>query len=208
MPHKSGHRSLVVRICSVLRDGSGQEIQRHHQPHHTQVRLFWDSNCRLLGPFLRKEEEHKLTGTFLFLIGSLCAATVYPRVISILGVLYLAFGDPAASIVGGQLELPYCRLSSGKSIHGTLAAVAVCTWITYSSLHLSINEPNLHQDALFWITIIGGLVGGISELIPLGVDDNISIPIISGLVLSVAFKYWGINADALSLCLGCSYNAL
>jgi len=158
---------------------------------------------RILGPFLRKEEEYKFTGTFLFLAGSLIAALVFPKVISLLGVLYLAFGDPIASIVGGQLEIPYCRLPSGKSIHGTLAAIFVCMYLTYSSLHIAVNAPFLSDEALWWITVIGGLVGGISELLPLGVDDNISIPVMSGLVLSIVFYSFQINPDALSLCLGC-----
>jgi len=45
---------------------------------------------------------------------------------------------------------------------------------------------------LIALTVMGGLAGGGAELLPLEVDDNFSIPIVSGFVLWLAFILLGI----------------
>jgi len=184
--------SCVFGLCLLF------EIGRLYNP---SIQRFIFS---VMGPLLRKEEEHKFTGTFLFICGALISLLCFPKPIALLGVLYLAFGDPIASIVGGQIEIPFFRLPSGKSLHGTLAAVLICSYVTYASLNHSWNAQFISTATLWNISIIGGLVGGLSEQIPF-IDDNIIIPVMSASVLSVAFYWLGINPNDVKLCLGCAY---
>lgn len=154
----------------------------------------------VLGPFLRQEEQTKLTGTFLFLCGTLVAVVLYPRSLCCLAIMYLAVGDPVASIVGGQLELPMFRFSSGKSLHGTVAATLACALMTY---YLLAGNYGVHMEptVLWAFTVVGGLTGGSSELLAtsLRVDDNITIPVLSGAVLWLMCLVCKIDADHIML---------
>lgn len=123
----------------------------------------------------------------------------FPRVPTLLGILYLGFGDPIASIIGGQIELPYFRFSNGKSLHGTLAAILVCCYITYLSLGSNLNSHLISREQLWIITVIGGFVGGVSEQFSGVVDDNVMIPFCSGLVLTILFRVLNIDPDSIAL---------
>jgi dolichol kinase len=42
------------------------------------------------------------------------------------------------------------------------------------------------------ISLAGGVAGGGAEMIPLDIDDNFSIPLVSGLALWMAFVVFGV----------------
>ncbi len=93
------------------------------------------------------------------------------RLIAGLPILYLAFGDTAASILGkkfGRKKIPILR---GTWI-GTLSCFITCFIINLFYLNLTVS-------------IITAAAASIAEALPIPIDDNISMVLISATVLSI-----------------------
>ena len=143
---------------------------------------------RAMGPIMRKSEEHKMSGTPFYVGSVLLSVLIFPKTIAILSMLFLAVGDPLSSLVGITWGDLGPRFSNGKSLIGTAAGMGVCCIITFFYLVFTHVPP---IPSLF-IALAGGLAGGGAEMIPLDIDDNFSIPVVSGLALWVAFLIFGV----------------
>jgi dolichol kinase len=66
--------------------------------------------------------------------------------------------------------------------------MGVCCIIAFVYL-LLINVPVLPS---FFIALTGGVAGGGAEMIPLEIDDNFSIPLVSGLALWISFLVFNV----------------
>jgi dolichol kinase len=75
------------------------------------------------------------------------------------------------------------RIAPGKSLVGTLAGVVTCFFITLIFMSVLQVSFSVH----LFVAIIGGVVGGMAELIPLEMDDNFTIPVISGFLMWMTF---------------------
>jgi dolichol kinase len=138
---------------------------------------------RVWGPLMRACEVNKLSGTPYYLAAAILAVAIFPKPIAVLSILYLACGDPIASLVGirwGDLSV---RFPNGKSLIGALAGMSVCALISWFGLQ----DLQLDPLRLGILTAVGALAGGGAELLPLEIDDNFSIPIVSGFALWFAF---------------------
>jgi dolichol kinase len=143
---------------------------------------------RIMGPIMRTSEITRVSGTPFYIASVLLSVAVFPKTIAILSILFLAVGDPVSSIFGilwGDLGP---RFSNGKSLIGTAAGMGICSVIAMVSL-LFIGVPS-HQAIL--ISLAGGFAGGGAEMLPLDIDDNFSIPLVSGLALWLAFIFFGV----------------
>jgi dolichol kinase len=132
---------------------------------------------------MRACEVNRLSGIPHYLAATILAISIFPKPVAILSILYLALGDPIASLIGILYGSEGPRFASGKSLVGTTAGVLTCALATGLFLKTS------PVSSLNWmlLTVVGGLAGGLAELVPLEVDDNFSIPVISGFVLWLAF---------------------
>lgn len=142
------------------------EFLRFRNP--TFQKLFF----RFVGRLLWKEEDKRLTGATALLIGALICAIFLPKQIVITVLLFLAFGDTFAYLVGHTFGK--IKICGEKTLEGTLAFLVVSIIIVFL----------VHNSNLF-IGIIGAVVGCIVELFPWDIDDNLSIPLISGLVMEI-----------------------
>jgi diacylglycerol kinase (CTP) len=143
---------------------------------------------KVMGPLMRTSEVNKVSGTPFYIGSVLLSVAIFPKPIAVLSILFLAIGDPISSIFGilwGDLGP---RFSNGKSLIGTAAGMGICCVITFIYLVLT-DVPPLSS---FVIALAGGLAGGGAEMIPLEIDDNFSIPLVSGLALWVAFLFLGV----------------
>lgn len=64
----------------------------------------------------------------------------------------------------------------------------VCTLVTF----IYLKTLAISGFSLLFVTLCGGLAGGMAELLPFDVDDNFIIPVVSGFVLWLAFMIAGI----------------
>lgn len=143
---------------------------------------------KVMGPVMRSHEVTKISGTPFYVGSVLLSVIIFPKLIAILSILYLAFGDPISSIFGilwGDLGP---RFGNGKSLIGTAAGMGICCVITFVTMILN----DIPAGPASLIALAGGLAGGGAEMIPLEIDDNFSIPIVSGLALWVTFLIFGV----------------
>ncbi len=130
------------------------------------------------GSFIRRNEEHKLTGTAPYILGIGLSLYFYATPIATAAICFLAFGDVAATAVGER----YGKIKIGdKSLEGTtaFAVAALCAGLLlmFAGVHLPT-----------WVTILGALVAAGVELLPLRINDNLVIPIVSGGVMELAVR--------------------
>ena len=95
-------------------------------------------------------------------------------------ILYLAFGDPSSSFFG--VLYGRNKIFPNKSLQGTLGGFTVCAIATFLYLHFEAFPPG----KVLLLSLIGGFSGAISELLPLNVDDNFAIPVVSGALMALA----------------------
>jgi diacylglycerol kinase (CTP) len=143
---------------------------------------------RLWGPVMRSCEVNKMSGTPYYIAAALLAVAIFPKPIAILSILYLALGDPIASAMGILFGKRGPRLINGKTLIGTAAGVGACLVLTY----LMVRTMGLESRVTLALVLAGGIAGGAAELLPVEVDDNFSIPIVSGFVLWFAFILLGV----------------
>ena len=97
-----------------------------------------------------------------YVSAAMIAIGIFPKPVAILSILYLACGDPMASLFGILYGHKGPRFASGKTVIGTAAGVLVCTLLTFCFL----KTMSVSDGALWTITLIGGLSGGLVELLP------------------------------------------
>ncbi|CAJ0909680.1 19799_t:CDS:2 [Entrophospora sp. SA101] len=144
------------------------------------------------------------------------AVVVDPMDISAISILILSWCDTAASVVGRKYGKYTYKFSTGKTLAGTLGAIVVGTTIglifwnnnssdlTSFNYNVSINDSDSNSsnggiNRLLTLSLLTGVIGGISELVDVyGLDDNLVIPIFSGSLLwllLVAFGFGRKNID-------------
>jgi diacylglycerol kinase (CTP) len=142
---------------------------------------------RWLRLIMRQSELDKLAGTTYLLTGIIVVASIFPKSIVSLSLLYLAFADPIASYVG--IRWGRDKIFGHKSVQGFVAAFVVCFLITWSFLYF-----NNVVDYLLVIALLGGLVGALAELIPIAqIDDNFTMPLLSSGGLYFIFQLFNVS---------------
>jgi diacylglycerol kinase (CTP) len=143
---------------------------------------------KAMGPLMRKSEVSKVSGTPFYVGSVLLSVIIFPKSIAILSILFLAIGDPISSVFGILYGDLGPRFSNGKSLIGTAAGMGICCLITF--VYFVMNQNSIGASAL--IALAGGIAGGGAEMIPLDIDDNFSIPLVSGLALWVTYLFVGV----------------
>lgn len=137
-------------------------------------------------PLMREHEYNRLAGTSYLLTGVLLVVVLFPRDVVQLTLLYLALADPLASLVG--IKFGKDKIFGNKSLQGTLAAFFICAALTF----LFLNTRGLLLDRILMVSLLGGVIGCLAELIPIGkIDDNFTLPIVSATALYAMFYFFG-----------------
>jgi glycerol-3-phosphate acyltransferase PlsY len=123
--------------------------------------------------FAREQEAGRLTGAFYFFLGCLLTALLFPAPIAALAILYLSLGDPAATLVGGWIGKTRIW---GKSLEGLLACLGVC-----AAAGMAVS--GLGRTPLMLVALAGAATAGLLEVLPLKINDNLTIPLGSALVM-------------------------
>lgn len=142
-------------------------------------------SLRLFGNIMRREELHRMSGNTFYVIGLILVVLFFPKTITLLSVLFLALGDPIAAIVG-TLWGRHKIFGGRKSVEGALANWCVCAAVTFV---FGLNYLRLPWEQAFILSMVGGTASVIAESLPLPIDDNFSIPVISAGVLAIAFYF-------------------
>ena len=125
----------------------------------------------MAGKFLKEKEAKKPTGSLFYVVAALVVILLFRREVATCALFVLCISDPLSSLVGRRLGR---HPLLGKSIEGTLAFFG-------SSLIILL----LFSVGLF-VALAVALVATLTELFTPGfLDDNLTIPIMTGLTLTI-----------------------
>lgn len=130
----------------------------------------------IFGFIMRPREKKSFSGSTTILFAALLVYLLYDLPIAAASMVIVVVGDTAAAVVGRLVGK--IRLINSKSLEGTLA------FIMFSLLGMLV-IPDLE----FQLSLIGVLAGALFEILPIPIDDNISVPIIAGGIMQVLFTY-------------------
>ena len=129
---------------------------------------------KYFGLMLRGEEKNgKITGATWMLLGWFTTILLFPFDIAVAALIFLSIGDAIAGLVGKTFPIYKVK---DKSLSGTLAGIIGCV---LSVVILNLTLP-------LSIIIIGAASAMFIELLPLPLDDNLTIPNFSGIVMFFA----------------------
>ena len=124
---------------------------------------------------LRETEVSRLTGTSYMLIASLVAFLAFERDIAVLALSFLAVGDAMATIVGKQIGRTRFL---GKTVEGDLACFISCVATGFVFYHAGL-------DIRLLTILVGSLAATFVEAMPLPINDNLTMPISAGVVMTL-----------------------
>jgi dolichol kinase len=133
--------------------------------------------------FERKEEKFPGRGAITFLVGSILALFLFEKNVAYAAITILAVGDAVSSLFGmhfGKIKSP---VNDKKLIEGTFVAIILAGFAA------SIFVP--YQQAF-----IGAFAGMIIEAIEIKItkdtnlDDNLTIPLVAGLFITLLRIYF------------------
>ena len=133
------------------------------------------------GSFIRKNEEHKLTGTAPYILGIGLSLYAYSLDVATAAICFLAFGDVAATTMGER----YGKTKIGdKSLEGSAAFIIAAL---VSGLFLPLIGVYLATGVM----ILGVFIAAGVELVPLPLNDNLVIPIVAGGAMELTARLIG-----------------
>jgi len=125
----------------------------------------------VFSPLLRENELKKqITGATYLFWGMTAAVFLFAKEAAVPAMLFITLADPAAAIAGKWFGKEHFY---GKTIEGLLgfyltAAMIVLVFTDYS-----------------WVGLLIALASAVIEFLPLGINDNLLIPVVSGYLFMV-----------------------
>lgn len=160
---------LAIALCGFVID-----ITRARFPRINHLVI------KVMGPLMRRSEKDGMSGLPFYALGVSISLFSYHRDIAILSVMFLVFSDPLSSFFGVLYGKD--KILPNKSLQGAVAGFFVCYLIT---LFYTMNHVTLGNHILIF-AVLAGLIGALSELVSaFNVDDNLTIPVLSGLGMTV-----------------------
>ncbi|RLG58526.1 MAG: CTP--2,3-di-O-geranylgeranyl-sn-glycero-1-phosphate cytidyltransferase [Candidatus Hydrothermarchaeota archaeon] len=127
--------------------------------------------------FFREREKKALGGEVYFLLGSMIAISVFPKLIAYSAILMTTFGDSTASLAGKAFGR--IKIRQKKTLEGCIAEFLVNLGISFVILkHLPL-------------AIVMAGVATIVETLTTKLDDNLFIPVFSGFAGVLVLRIMG-----------------
>lgn len=145
--------------------------------------------CRAFKPVMREHEKTKVNSAIFYTVSLLTVNLIFPLPVTILSLLFLALGDPVASVVG--LKYGRTKLFSHVSLEGSLACFSMAFVIAflYAGYFFDVTISGV---PLFFFSLLAGLTGAVSESLFPKLDDNLVIPLVSAPVLWILMHLFGL----------------
>jgi glycerol-3-phosphate acyltransferase PlsY len=118
------------------------------------------------------------TAPIFFALGITLSLTLFPPPISFVSVAVLTLGDSTAAVFGQVFGETPIAVNKGKNLEGSIAGIAFAFW---GAALCPCTLPLLYA-------FVGAIVGMFVEVLPLPINDNLSIPLVTGVVLMVLLQ--------------------
>jgi dolichol kinase len=127
---------------------------------------------------MRAEEQLKESAMIPYLIAVLLTIITFPKVVAIVAVYTLALADPMSAIIG--IRYGKRRIVSHKSLEGSLAFFITTLTISLTVL-IGFFPQMLGTNIL--VSIILAFSVSAFEMLPIKLDDNLTIPLFTSFAL-------------------------
>ncbi|MBI2860919.1 MAG: hypothetical protein HYX91_05365 [Chloroflexi bacterium] len=126
---------------------------------------------------LKSEEVSKPTGSTYMLLASLLAFLVFQKEVAIAALVFLAIGDFAAARIGRRFGR---HKVLNKSWEGSGACLTACLAIALLMTLTGLGLP---------VALLGAVSATLIELAPIPLNDNLTMPLFSGALMTAAGLY-------------------
>lgn len=124
----------------------------------------------VFGKVLRENEHSGLTGGATVMIAQVMMIALFPKPIAIASLLTLSIGDSAAALVG--LSVGRHKIYQSKTWEGTAAFLLSATLVAA-----------LVPGIPLFAAALAATGAGVIEIFLIHLDDNLFIPLVSGIIL-------------------------
>lgn len=164
-------------LWSITIVGLTADLMRVHIPF---VQRNWPMKS-----ILREQEQGQLCGATFFSLGCTLSIQLFDPVIGMTSIIYLVLGDLSAALIGRSFGQSVCSMRVGpggkKSVEGSVGMFLCCCLFGFTIF----SQVHLREYAV----ILAALVATLAELYePFGLNDNVTIPVLTGLALT--FGFW------------------
>ena len=133
---------------------------------------------RMFRPLLKESEDRRVTGATYVALSALVCFLVFDLDVAVAALFFLALGDPAAAFVGSRMHGRVLGWRFyGKSPIGMLAFLGVGFAVV--GVLSGVGGVEYH-----WGLMVGAVTAALVEFAPSIIDDNLTIPLISGAVMT------------------------
>ena len=163
---------------------------------------FGEFYWKVFGKMMKEKEKERLNGTLPYMLSNAFVVLLFPPEVAFLAIMYLLIGDPSAAFFGSKFGS--YRFYNGKSLVGvvsfilsTLLGGILLTYVFYQTNPQSVFALVQHGSVSFAIIAIialGSITAGLVEFFSghawKGIlDDNLTIPVSSAIVVTIATIY-------------------
>lgn len=130
---------------------------------------------------LRTRERGKISSMTNFMLGIFLVFVLFPENIAYAAIGFSSLGDMLAKIAGMNFGETKIFKRGNKSIEGTMSFLAASLGVAYIMW--------ISGSLALWIGTAGAVVAALVESFPSQIDDNLSVPVISGAFMQVLTKF-------------------
>lgn len=123
----------------------------------------------------RAEEQFKESGMTPYAIAILLTLITFPKTIAMIAIYTLAIADPLSALVG--ITWGKRRIVPGKTLEGSAAFFVATAAITALVLRTT---TVVAPGPIAFAAVLIGIAGAVLEMLPLRLDDNLTIPLFVG----------------------------
>lgn len=131
---------------------------------------------RYLGLIIRPHEKANFTGATYILASSILTILIFDKSIAILAIAFTVVGDTAGAIVGRVWGRKRYR---NKTLEGSASFFVACCIVAL-----------LVSGIPWWVKIAGAFIATVVEAFTICVDDNLTVPLISGALMQLIVNQW------------------
>ncbi len=156
-----------------------------------QVRISYPETASKLLPFtrfiMRAEEQLKESAMVPYAMAVLLTIVAFPKHIALVGIYSLAIADPLSAIIG--IRFGKHKLTPTRTIEGSLAFFLS---ITIVSLVILTGFNGKFDLLILFVASLLGILATAFDMIPLKLDDNLTIPLFTSAALWTICTLFGV----------------
>lgn len=144
-----------------------------------QIRINYpelSGNIKIINKYLfRAEEQLKESAGVPYVMGILLTLISFPKVVALVAIYTLAVADPMSAIIG--IKYGKTKVVPHKSLEGSLAFFVSSFVITFLVFFWWTSYLQIMLGSILLLSFLVAFIGSLFEMIPLRLDDNLTIPL-------------------------------